>query len=66
MKTRRSEDRAFIEVHLCVDGEVTVREAHELNEGIEEALEPAVPGMLSTIHIEDQTHCESHKSHLAR
>jgi len=66
LKTRRSGDRVFMEVHLCVDGEVTVREAHELTERIEEALEPAVPGILSTIHIEDQTHCELHKSHLAR
>lgn len=63
LKTRRSGDRVFMEVHLCVDGDTSVREAHELTERIEKALEAAVPGILSIIHIEDQTHCESHKAH---
>jgi cation diffusion facilitator family transporter len=63
LKTRRSGDRVFMEVHLCVDGDVSVREAHELTERIEKALVLVVPGISPIIHIEDQTHCESHKAH---
>jgi len=59
LKTRRSGDKVFMEVHLCVDGEVSVKEAHELTEKIEKALELAIPGIMSTIHIEDQTQCQS-------
>jgi len=59
LKTRRSGDKVFMEVHLCVDGEVSVKEAHELTEKIEKALELAIPGILSIIHIEDQTQCQS-------
>ena len=62
LKTRRSGDKVFMEVHLCVDGEVSVKDAHELTEKIEKALEPAVPGIISTIHIEDQSQCQSNKA----
>lgn len=62
LKTRRSGDKVFMEVHLCVDGEVSVKEAHELTEKIEKGMELAIPGILSTIHIEDQTQCQSKKS----
>jgi cation diffusion facilitator family transporter len=63
LKTRRSGDQVFMEVHLCVDGDTSVREAHELTERIERDLELAIPGISSTIHIEDHTHCELHKAH---
>jgi cation diffusion facilitator family transporter len=62
LKTRRSGEKVFMEVHLCVDGEVTVKKAHELTERIEKELELTVPGILSTIHIEDQTQCQAHTS----
>ncbi len=61
LKTRRSGDKVFMEVHLCVDGGISVKEAHELTERIEKALELAVPGIMPTIHIEDQDQCQSRK-----
>ena len=62
LKTRRSGDRVFMEVHLCVDGNVTVREAHELTIKIEKELEQTVPGIEAVIHIEDQSQCQWHKA----
>ena len=62
LKTRRSGDRVFMEVHLCVDGNVTVREAHELTIRIEKELEQIVPGIESVIHIEDQSQCQWHNA----
>jgi cation diffusion facilitator family transporter len=62
LKTRRSGNKVFMEVHLCLDGEVSVKEAHELTDKIENELELVVPGIKSVIHIEDQTQCERHKA----
>jgi len=62
LKTRRSGNKVFMEVHLCLDGEVSVKEAHELTDKIENELELVVPGIKSIIHIEDQTQCERHKA----
>jgi cation diffusion facilitator family transporter len=59
LKTRRSGEKVFMEVHLCVDGEVSVKKAHELTEKIEKELELTIPGISSTIHIEDQTQCQT-------
>ncbi len=62
LKTRRSGDRVFMEVHLCIDGEVSVKEAHELTEKIEKSLELAISGIQSIIHIEDQTQCQTNNN----
>jgi cation diffusion facilitator family transporter len=62
LKTRRSGNKVFMEVHLCLDGEVSVKEAHELTDKIENELKLVVPGIESIIHIEDQTQCEMHKA----
>jgi divalent metal cation (Fe/Co/Zn/Cd) transporter len=62
LKTRRSGSKVFMEVHLCVDGDVSVREAHELTDRIGIELNRAIPGIEPNIHIEDQTQCQKHKS----
>jgi cation diffusion facilitator family transporter len=62
LKTRRSGNKVFMEVHLCLDGTVSVKEAHELTDKIENELKLAVPGIESIIHIEDQTQCEMYKA----
>lgn len=61
LKTRRSGHEVFMEVHLCLDGDMSVKEAHELTLKIEKELEVAVPGIVSSIHIEDQTQCQKYK-----
>ena len=62
LKTRRSGHKVFMEVHLCVDGDVSVTKAHDLTETIEQELELAVPGIVPTIHIEDHTQCQERKA----
>lgn len=52
VKTRRSGDRVFAELHLSVDGSLTVEEAHELTDHLEEELKEDLPGVTITIHIE--------------
>jgi cation diffusion facilitator family transporter len=62
LKTRRSGHKVFMEVHLCVDGDVSVTKAHDLTVRIEKELELAVPGIVPNIHIEDQNQCQKHKA----
>ena len=60
LKTRRSGNKVFMEVHLCVDGDVSVSKAHDLTLKIEKELEEAIPGIVPTIHVEDHTECKKH------
>jgi cation diffusion facilitator family transporter len=62
LKTRRSGSKVFMEVHICVDGDVSVSKAHDLTMKLEKELELAVPGIVPTIHIEDHTQCLKHKT----
>ncbi len=60
LKTRRSGNKVFMEVHLCLDGNMSVKEAHELTDKIGEELTLVLPGIEPNIHIEDQTQCQKH------
>jgi cation diffusion facilitator family transporter len=62
LKTRRSGHKVFMEVHICMNGEVSLSDAHSLSVKLEKELESAVPGIVSNIHIEDHTWCEKHKT----
>jgi cation diffusion facilitator family transporter len=62
LKTRRSGNKVFMEVHLCLDGNVSVKEAHELTDKIGMELNLVVPGIEPNIHIEDQTQCQKEKA----
>jgi cation diffusion facilitator family transporter len=57
LKTRRSGDKVYMDVHICMDGDVTLSQAHALSVRIEKELEAVVPGIVSNIHIEDQEWC---------
>ncbi len=57
LKTRKSGDTVFAEMKVCVDGDRTVKEAHELTERIEKDLEREVPGITVIIHVEDKEKC---------
>jgi cation diffusion facilitator family transporter len=52
LRTRLSGARRFIEFHLLVDGDISVREGHHLASKLEEALAAALPEVAVTIHVE--------------
>lgn len=52
VKTRRSGRQVFAELHLSIDGEMTVKEAHDFTDHLEEDLKKELPNVSVTIHIE--------------
>jgi cation diffusion facilitator family transporter len=61
LKTRRSGNRVFMDVHICMNGDVRLSEAHAMTVKLEKELESAVPGIEPHIHVEDHTWCEKHR-----
>jgi cation diffusion facilitator family transporter len=52
IKTRRSGNKVFAELHLTVRGDKTVEEAHDLTDHLEEDLQKEMPEVSLTIHVE--------------
>jgi cation diffusion facilitator family transporter len=52
LKTRTAGRATFIEFHLIVDGEMTVRESHVICDRIEEALRAEISSVRVLIHVE--------------
>ncbi len=52
IRTRQAGPKTFIEFHLVVPGQMTVRESHAICDRLEDALEAAVPGADVLIHVE--------------
>jgi len=52
VKTRRSGGRVYAELHLSVDGSMTVQEAHDFTDHLEEDLKQELPEVSVTIHVE--------------
>jgi cation diffusion facilitator family transporter len=52
LKTRIAGRATFIEFHLIVDGDMTVRESHLICDRIEDALKAEVPSVRVIIHVE--------------
>lgn len=52
MKTRRNGNLIFCELHLSVDGSLSVAEAHNLTDHLESELKEELPNASLTIHIE--------------
>jgi cation diffusion facilitator family transporter len=52
LKTRRSGDRVFAELHLSLDGSLSVQEAHDFTDHLEWDVENEIPGVDLTIHVE--------------
>ncbi|HJZ54980.1 MAG TPA: cation diffusion facilitator family transporter [Gemmataceae bacterium] len=59
LRTRQAGARRFIEFHLLVEGDLSVRDAHHAAHRIEEALTAALPGLEVTIHVEPVDEQES-------
>ena len=52
MKTRRNGNLVFAELHLSVDGSLSVAEAHDLTDHLENELKEELPNASMTIHVE--------------
>ncbi len=52
MKTRRNGNLVFAELHLSVDGSLSVNEAHDLTDHLEGELKGELPNATMTIHVE--------------
>jgi len=52
LRTRKSGNTKYIDFHLTVDGDLTVRESHDLSEEIEKDLEDRLHNTNVNIHIE--------------
>ncbi|MFC6049528.1 cation diffusion facilitator family transporter, partial [Methylobacterium hispanicum] len=52
VRTRSAGQATFIDFHLVVPGEMSVREAHAICDRMEGALEADIPGAVVTIHVE--------------
>lgn len=62
LKTRRSGHNVFMEVHICLQGNVTISEGQGLVTRLEDELRAAVPDLVPNIRLEDQTQCQKHKA----
>lgn len=62
LRTRRAGARRFAEFHLLVDGDLTVRAAHQIAHSVEAALIAVLPGLEVTIHVEPVDEQESWES----
>ena len=52
VKTRRGGGEVFAELHLAVDGSLTVQEAHDFTDHLEADLREELPEVTITIHVE--------------
>ncbi|MGF3522182.1 MAG: cation diffusion facilitator family transporter [Candidatus Bathyarchaeia archaeon] len=59
MKTRRHGTQVFAELHLSVDGALSVNEAHSLTDHLEDELKKEMPNTTLTIHVEPKNSSES-------
>lgn len=59
LRTRHAGRVTFVEFHLVVPGEMTVFDAHEICDRIEDAIEKAEPDSRVTIHVEPE-HKQKH------
>jgi cation diffusion facilitator family transporter len=58
LRTRKSGDRVFAELHLSLDGKLSVQEAHDFTDHLEENIREELPNVTLTIHIEPENNGE--------
>ncbi len=59
LRTRRSAAHTFIEFHLVVAGDMTVRDSHDLCDRLERELVDEVPGARIQIHVEPEREAQN-------
>ena len=52
LKTRRHGSQVYAELHLSVDGTLSVKEAHDLTDHLADELKEEQPNVTITIHVE--------------
>jgi cation diffusion facilitator family transporter len=52
LKTRKSGDVVYAELHLSVEGRMSVQESHDFTEHLEDDLANEVPNVVISIHVE--------------
>jgi ferrous-iron efflux pump FieF len=52
LKTRTAGSRLFVSLHVEIDGQLTLNQAHAIADGLEHALEDALPGAEVIIHTD--------------
>lgn len=57
IRTRKNGNNYFAEFHLCVKGDMTVRDSHRMTDGIEAELKKTYPGIFVNIHVESEEQC---------
>jgi cation diffusion facilitator family transporter len=57
IKSRKNGNNYYAEFHLCVKGDMTVRDSHRLTDGIEAELRKDFPNILVNIHVESEDQC---------
>jgi len=62
VKTRRHGNQIFADLHLSVSGSLSVKEAHDLTDHLEEELKQELPGLILTIHIEPKNKSNTESS----
>ncbi|MDD7909444.1 MULTISPECIES: cation diffusion facilitator family transporter [Pseudovibrio] len=58
LRTRHSGHVTFVDFHLVVPADMTVLDAHEICDRIEEGIAKELPGARVTIHIEPENHAK--------
>jgi cation diffusion facilitator family transporter len=60
LRMRQGGRHTFLEFHLVVPGAMSVSEAHEICDRVEEALKAEVEGLVITIHVEPEGKAKHH------
>lgn len=58
LRTRTSGDRDFVQFHLAINGEMTVRQAHVVMDEVEAILKKEFPGVEILIHPDPEGHVD--------
>jgi cation diffusion facilitator family transporter len=60
LRTRHAGRLTFLEFHLVVPGKMSVADAHEICDRIEEALKSEMDGLMISIHVEPEGKAKHH------
>jgi len=58
VRTRHAGQATFIDFHLVVPGEMTVKDSHDICDRLESAIEGAIEGAVVVIHVEPAEHAK--------
>ena len=54
LRTRRSGPRSFVQLHLELEGSMTLRDAHVVSDRVEEDIVAAFPGAEVIVHLDPE------------